>query len=171
MELTCIEVAHLIEFVKEGNADYLQFRPILPRYFKEEKLELNEFLWQYLADESTKYDFINLSNDKLDDMLKGEDMFPYDSCEGHHFCCVLDSNGDVTTCMYHPRDNRFVFGNINEMDFNNIWYGDKRQEVIKFIREELDMCKECQVCCKLNEINKLLQFVKQPPHDMDVNFL
>ena len=170
-EHTIEDCSDLIDFVKDDNARYLQFRPILPRYFNEEGIKLNKTVWEYLEDMNKVFEFINISNDKLEDMKEGGNMFPYESCEGHQFCCVLDSNGDITTCMYHPRDDRFVFGNIYEDHLTDIWSSEKRKEVISFLRDELDMCKECQVCCKLNEVNKLIQFVKYPDKDMDVNFL
>ena len=73
--------------------------------------------------------------------------------------------------MYHPNDTRFTFGNIYKDDFNVIWKSDKRQEVIQFLRNEINYCDECQVCCKLYELNKLIEFINHPSVTLDINFL
>ena len=73
--------------------------------------------------------------------------------------------------MYHPRDDRFIFGNINTQSLYSIWNGEKRKQVKEFLRTKCKYRKECQVCCKLNEVNKLIDFLKYPSDDLDVNFL
>ncbi len=167
-----ISPEHTIEGVKQFErflyyADYIQFRPVLPRYFFKEKIQYNKPVWNYLA--KHKCPTISLSNDKRED-LQGSKAFPFSSCEGHFFVPVLNANGDVCVCMYHPNDDRFVFGNINEDSFENIWWSKKRIEAIDFVRK-LDYKKECQMCCKLTEINKFIDFIKHPEKGTDINFL
>jgi radical SAM protein with 4Fe4S-binding SPASM domain len=149
-------------------ANYLQFRPILPCFFRSEKPELNQPVWDYLIENHSNNEKINLSNDKLKDILYQRD-FPFKYCEGHFFSPILNANGDIAICMYHPGDQRFVFGNIYESSFKEIWESETRKKVIEFVRT-LDYKENCQMCCKLTEINKLIDFIKYSKVE-DANFL
>ena len=167
-----INMEHTVEGVKKFQdllyyADYIQFRPVLPRYFMKEKIQVNKPVWDYLS--KCESPVISLSNDKRED-LEEQSLFPFRKCEGHFFVPVLNANGDVCACMYHPKDDRFVFGNIYDRSFEDIWKSQKRKEVIEFIRG-LDYKKECQMCCKLTEINKFIDFIKHPEEGVDINFL
>jgi len=167
-DYTIQEAKDIISFASEY-AEYIQFRPILPRYFTNEKVLLNKGVWDFLL--SLDSSSINLSNDKLSDIQGGGCLFPYRSCEGHFFSFVLNSNGDILPCMYHPNDDRFVFGNLNNASFEEIWKSKQRKSVIDFLRFEIDMEKECQMCCKNHELNKFIQFFKYPTEGLDINFL
>jgi MoaA/NifB/PqqE/SkfB family radical SAM enzyme len=163
-EHTLFDLVELVERV-EDYASYIQFRPILPRYFKNESLQVSE-VFEHLKE--LNHPLINISNDKLED-LETASLFPFKSCEGHFFSPILNSNGDVCVCMYHPEDPNFVFGNIYRQSFSDIWNSPKRGEVIQSLRQ-LDYCSNCQVCCKLTELNKFIDFVKNA-NPIDVNFL
>ncbi len=148
-------------------AAYLQFRPVLPRYFKREKIEINWEVWEWLL--AQDLESVNLSNDKLRDLEEGN-AFPFHSCEGHFFNPILNANGDLCVCMYHPNDRRFVFGNIYEKGYRQIWLSKQRQDVIEFVRN-VDYQEHCQMCCKLTEINKFIDFVTHPEDGTDKEFL
>jgi len=151
-----------------SKVSYIQFRPILPRYFRNETIKINNDVWEFLK--KYKNDSkINLSFDKFYD-LKNDQAFPFKSCEGHFFSPILDANGDIKICMYHPNRKEFSFGNINDNTFLDIWNSDKRKNVIEFVRS-LDYSKNCQMCCKLCELNKFVDFIKHPNEDIDINFL
>jgi len=133
-------------------------------------LMVKQDVWDYLRNLPNHIkDNINISLDKLEDLENGN-YFPFKTCEGHYFIPVLNANGDVCSCMYHPNDDRFVFGNIYKNTLEEIWYSDKRKEAIENIRS-LDYCKECQVCCKPTEVNKLIDYIKTPDKRLDVNFI
>jgi MoaA/NifB/PqqE/SkfB family radical SAM enzyme len=154
-----------------GNqCDYIQFRPMMPRYFKKEKLRINWAVWDWLKNYAVyQYPEVKLSMDKLDDMSEGN-FFPFANCKGHYFNPILDADGSVSVCMYHPRDPRFCFGNIYEKRFKEIWASDKRKEVIQGL-SEVDYSNECQVCCKLTELNKFIEYLDHPEKVVDRNFL
>lgn len=161
------EIKELIEYCYD-KVSYIQFRPILPRYFKQETIEINEPVWTYL--EQYRNDSkINLSLDKFYD-LKKDNPFSFKSCEGHFFSPILDAGGDIKICMYHPNRSEFSFGNINNSTFLEIWNGEQRKPAIEFVRN-LDYSKNCQMCCKLCELNKFVDFIKNPNPGMDINFL
>lgn len=166
MEHTPKDIRELIWTV-EDQCDYIQFRPVLPRYFKGETIQMNEKVWAYLS--KINHPKINLSDDKVRD-LHSKTLFPFRECMGHFFSPIINANGDVSVCMYHPDDKRFVFGNIYEKSFVEIWASKRRFEVIRDLKK-IDYAKECQVCCKLTELNRFLDFVSHPDEMRDVNFL
>jgi len=164
------EAEELVNWTKNIKADYIQFRPVLPRFFKKgEEPSLNNPVWEYLDSIKSTNPQLNLSNDKRQDVGKGY-IFPFRSCEGHFFEPILDATGEIKICMYHPRDSRFTFGNIHEKSFEEIWNSEQRKKAIEFVRS-LDYSKNCQMCCKLTEPNKLLDFLKHPEEQQDINFL
>jgi radical SAM protein with 4Fe4S-binding SPASM domain len=164
--LTIREIDDLLNMPDEYGISYLQFRPVIPRYFKKEEIELNTRAWSYLA--TVQDSRINYSYDKYKDLVD-RSTFPFRACEAHRLSFVVNSNGDVCPCMYHPDDQRFVFGNLGGDGFSTIWKSARRQEVIQFMQHGLNMERECQVCCKLCELNKMFEFLKTS--GMDVNFL
>lgn len=165
MQHTIASVENLILLLKDF-VDIVQFRPILPRYYCQEKREINNKVWDYLEDNWLGNPKIVFSLDKFSDLKTME--WPFKKCTGHHFAPILDSNGDICACMYHPGDERFVFGNIYEQSFSQIWLGAKRHQALKFI-SQLDYCKECQLSCKLTEMNKILDTIASPT--ADINFV
>lgn len=167
--VTVDNARELVEWVESGVGSYLQFRPVLPRWFKpNEKPELNMPVWEYL-DSIRDKPFLNLSGDKRTD-LEQYSSFPFRSCEGHFFEPILDATGEIKICMYFPGDGRFAFGNIHESTLPEIWKSDQRKIAINFVRK-LDYKKNCQVCCKLTEPNKLLDFLLHTDEVPDKNFL
>lgn len=137
--------------------DYIQFRPVLPRYFKEENPYINKEVWDYLLNTYMNNSKINLSIDKFKD-VSFQTLFPFSSCEAHYFSPILDANGDVKVCIYHPGDSRFTFGNIYKNSFKEIWESERRKKTVEFVRN-FDYKNNCQMCCKLWELNKLLDFI------------
>lgn len=167
--LSAEETRNLVNwFIEDSPADYLQFRPILPRYFKYESSSLNGEVWNYLNSVRGK-EGISFSDDKLNDVNE-KNAFPFKSCEGHFFEPVLQATGEIQVCMYHPRNDNFTFGNIHENSFREIWNSDKRKQAIEYTRK-FDYSEGCQMCCKLTEPNKLIDFLKHPEETPDSNFL
>ena len=150
-------------FVTKHHIPYLQIRPVLPRIYKKEKIDLKILKKQISVlktfDTSDK---ITVSWDKFYDLLYNKKR-SYTKCRGHIFECVLDANGDLVTCMYFLKNKKFIFGNIYENSFEQIWYSQKRKRVKKMC-DKLNFNK-CQVCCKCHEINKLLDFIDNDIED------
>ena len=71
-------------------------------------------------------------------------------------------------CVAHIGAEEFSYGNIYKQTFEEIWEGERRQEVIKKLYG-LDINQECREACRLDEINKYLDELAHPgPH---VNFI
>jgi radical SAM protein with 4Fe4S-binding SPASM domain len=99
--------------------------------------------------------------------LESEDRF-YKRCQALPFWAYIDSGGGVWGCSAFLGDERFLYGNINEHTFEEIWKGARRKKVLKYVSEELDPA-DCRRNCRMDEINRYLWELRNPP--AHVNFI
>ncbi len=92
----------------------------------------------------------------------------YDQCYGMPFMTHIDAAGNVWPCVAHIGNKEFLYGNINEQTFEEIWEGPQREAVSDKINS-LDINKACREACRLDEINKYLNELKHPGDH--VNFI
>ena len=71
-------------------------------------------------------------------------------------------------CSAYLGDERFLYGNINESSFKEIWGGEKRKKSLEWVENKLD-AGQCRVNCRMDEINRYLWDLKNPPEH--VNFI
>ena len=139
---------------RDMGAKYFQVRPALEGYYKRQpKMPLPLYLGEYETENFkvllTPYKF-------------KEATFPheYKQCYGYHFCPSIDWKGKVGVCLYRMHENKYIFGDLNENGFIDIWQN-------KVVADNL-VDAGCQNCCKNHEINKALFAAKQAEQ---VNFL
>jgi len=92
----------------------------------------------------------------------------YRHCYALGFWSYIDAGGDVWGCSAYLGDKRFLYGNIYKNSFKQIWNGDRKRKAIRMATESLDTDK-CRVNCRMDEINKYLWELKNPPEH--VNFI
>lgn len=92
----------------------------------------------------------------------------YKQCLGLPFMTHIDSQGNVWPCVAHIGTEDFLYGNINENTFEDIWEGKRRQDIIQRLNT-LDINKICREACRLDEINNYLNELKYP--GKHVNFI
>lgn len=80
----------------------------------------------------------------------------------------IDAKGNVWPCVAHIGTEELCYGNIYEQPFEQIWEGSRRQEIIKQLNQ-MDINKVCREACRLDEINKYLDELKNP--GLHVNFI
>jgi len=80
----------------------------------------------------------------------------------------IDAGGNVWGCSVHMNDQRFLYGNICDQTFEEIWNGEKRKESIRWLHKEFDSSR-CRVNCRLDYVNTYLWELKNPPKH--VNFI
>ena len=97
-----------------------------------------------------------------------EGVRTYNNCHALPFWSYIDAGGNVWGCSVYLNDDRFLYGNIYENSFQEIWEGDKRKESLKFVHQELDTC-QCRVNCRMDEVNRYLWELKNP--QSHVNFI
>jgi len=157
----------LYELACETGVSYLQVRPTLitPSASPEDNAYLHpqsisgilsrlETLQKNSTGNKTR---LVVSHDKFIDLQNNPQQRGYKGCASHQLFVVLNCNGDLMVCMYHLFDERFVLGNIYKDSLQQVWQSLQRQQTVNFCRDTLDHTRHhCQICCKGEEINKVL---------------
>jgi radical SAM protein with 4Fe4S-binding SPASM domain len=92
----------------------------------------------------------------------------YRHCLSLPFWTYIDAGGDVWGCSAYLTDERFRYGNIYKNTFKDIWGNEKRLNSVSWAEKELDT-NQCRVNCRMDEINRYLWDLKNPP--AHVNFI
>ncbi len=85
----------------------------------------------------------------------------YEACLALPFWSYIDAGGGVWGCSTYLGDERFLYDNIYERSFREIWEGERRARSLKWVLDELDV-SECRVNCRMDEINRYLWELKHP---------
>lgn len=162
------EVLAVATTAKMLGADAFQIRPVLPIpsdptcYIP---LHLNDMIDDLKSLNGDGF-FCHVSYDKFNDINKPRE---YKSCLYHNFLCVLNSNGDLSVCMYRLYEDDFTFGNIYRNSLDDIWDSDRRWDVVEKCTN-MDF-SQCQVCCKGHELNTFLHYLELADRMSDRKFL
>ena len=92
----------------------------------------------------------------------------YERCLALPFWSYVDAAGKVWGCSSYIGDERFLYGNINDSSFNDIWEGELRRRSLDFVANGLDT-EECRMNCRMDEINLYLWELTHP--SKHVNFI
>ncbi|MBA4318683.1 MAG: hypothetical protein C0412_09800, partial [Flavobacterium sp.] len=112
----------------------------------------------------------SLASDKFDVTVRTE-LFDYEEkihkknyekCLGLPFLACIDADGSVYTCNGRWGEKDFVYGNINDRSFLEIWNSPERKEKMKRLMEQTNPDK-CPIMCRQNSINELLWQLSNPP--------
>jgi radical SAM protein with 4Fe4S-binding SPASM domain len=101
-------------------------------------------------------------------MEKMEQPIPYKYCLGSNFATFITAKGEVYPCNRFFGNKDFVFGNIYNDSFRDIWLGNRRKRIAGFMRRKLTT-EVCRKICRLDEINRYLWELKNPAEH--VNFI
>jgi len=85
----------------------------------------------------------------------------YGCCLALPFWSYIDSTGNVWACNSYIGDNRFLYGNIHDESFRDIWMGDRRRRSLNFVAGELNT-ENCRMNCRMDEINRYLWELTHP---------
>lgn len=86
----------------------------------------------------------------------------YKTCHATPYMwAYIMATGDVYSCSAYLLNNEFNLGNINEQSFSSIWEGAKRRSHLTYMAT-LDISK-CRLNCRMNQVNKYLDKVVNPP--------
>ena len=92
----------------------------------------------------------------------------YGRCLELPFWTYIDSDGNVWGCSAWLGDERFLYGNIREQGFAEIWTGERRRKSLEWAASELDP-EECRLNCRMDEVNLYLWELTHP--GAHVNFI
>ena len=155
--------------IREIGFDYFTVKPFSQHPSSKAKLtvdyseaeEIRREVCQYETDEFKIY-----FRSKAIENLNIEKQ--YTSCEGVHFMAYMDAEGDVFPCIVFMGREEFVYGNIHENSFLEIWESERARK-IRAIFDEKFIHVHCRKTCRLDEINKYLHELRCP--GKHVNFI
>lgn len=166
------EVATLAKTARDIGMDYLVIKP----YSQHPQSKTDQYKgikYSDLVAEAAKAE--SLATDKFSVILRRNTMKSWDCgtkdynrCLALPFWTYIDSGGNVWGCSMFLEDDRFLYGNINDQTFKEIWESDKRKESLRFVREEMD-ASHCRLNCRMEHINRYLWELKHPGEH--VNFI
>jgi MoaA/NifB/PqqE/SkfB family radical SAM enzyme len=87
---------------------------------------------------------------------------PYSRCLALPFWSYVDSGANVWGCSMFLGDERFLYGNLREQTFQEIWEGERRRSSLAWVEGELD-AGTCRVNCRMDAINRYLRDLRHPP--------
>lgn len=159
----------------EIGLDYLVVKPYSQHLYSHTRLYESMTYQDYegLADRLAA-----LNTDAFNVVYRGNTMKKHDAGETARysqcsatpfFWAYVMATGAVYGCSAHLLDDRFDYGNLNEMSFRDIWEGEKRKANFHYVRDGLDI-RQCRVNCRMDEVNRYLDRLRQHkvPH---VNFI
>lgn len=166
------EVVPLAVLARDIGMDYLVVKPYSqhPQSRTDIFSSIKYGEYEYLRDELKE-----IENDEFGVIFRINAMKKWDLSEkGYEKCLALpfwsyiDAGGNVWGCSVYLCDDRFLYGNIHEQTFEEIWNGENRRKSLAWVENEMDASR-CRVNCRMDEINKYLWSLKIPPEH--VNFI
>ena len=166
------EAATLARIAHDIGMDYLVIKPYSqhPQSKTRQYSEISYADAERLASELAEFNterfsviFRTRAMRKWDDSAR-----PYDRCLALPFWSYIDAGGTVWGCSVYLRDERFLYGNIYQNTFKEIWEGERRRESLAWVERDMD-ARSCRVNCRMDEINSYLWGLKRPPEH--VNFI
>jgi radical SAM protein with 4Fe4S-binding SPASM domain len=165
------EAATLAGILKKVGLDYLIIKPYSQHPLSKNRLK-GTINYQNLMKLEKKQD--KFSDGRFRVIFRKHTMYklaeerPYKKCLGLSFWAYLSAKGDLYACSAFLGDERFCYGNIYKDPFDRIWKGAKRKKILKMMQEKWDI-RDCREVCRLDEINRYLWELKNPP--AHVNFI
>lgn len=164
------EVEQLVLHAKDIGLDYIVVKPYTHHYRNAHEFDVG-YKRNYKMSENLK--IFNDDNFKVIFRVKtmqkwDEKKRRYNHCFALPFWSYIDAGGNVWGCSSHLEDGKFLYGNIMEKSFKEIWEGNKRAESLKWVNDNLDV-SNCKLNCRMDEINNYLSRLKSPGEH--VNFI
>lgn len=155
--------------LREIGVDYLTVKPYSQHLHSENKFEIDYEEMLDLEKEIKQYATEDFSVFfRANAMKKIHHEKCYKQCYGLSFMTHIDAKGNVWPCVAHIGTEEFCYGNIYRQTFQEIWEGERRQQVTEKLNQS-DVNKICREACRLDEINKYLDALKNP--DEHVNYI
>ncbi|MGA1870301.1 MAG: radical SAM protein [bacterium] len=157
-------VTSAVKSLKERGVDYFVIKPFIQQssfqhYQMKEHFQLKSI--DVVLKEAE-----NFSNEDFK-VIARRDSFDhygirrYKNCLGSSFITVLNSAGELASCLPYWDKEEFVFGNIYEKRLKEIWCGERRRRVKEYLERDLDT-HQCPPNCRPHAINEFLWEVTHP---------
>jgi MoaA/NifB/PqqE/SkfB family radical SAM enzyme len=129
------EIKEALEIAYKYNLKYVQIRPQLNTLGK-----TAEIFGPFITDEK-----LIIDTEKFEECRYADRG--YTECEGFHFSPMVWENGDMDVCGYMRHHKKYNIGNIYKHSFTTL---------CRKMPQSVAVRKDCMICCKNNEINKLI---------------
>ena len=166
------DIETLAKIAKEIGMDYLVVKPYSQHTQSGTKIykSMSYHNYYYLAEKLDKYNDGGFSVIFRSETMKRWDVQKknYEHCLALPFWSYIDAGGNVWGCSMFLEDKKFLYGNVHDSTFRNIWIGEKRRTSLEFVEKYFDTHK-CRINCRMDKINEYLWELKNPqPH---INFI
>ncbi|MFA5276842.1 MAG: radical SAM protein [Candidatus Omnitrophota bacterium] len=159
------EAVALAKLARDIGLDYLVIKPYSqhPQSKTKQYNAIRYSDYEYLKDELSA---INTKTFRvifrIQAMKKWDDgRRDYERCLALPFWSYIDAGGNVWGCSMFLGDERFLYGNIYEQAYRQIWEGKARKKSLQWVEKK--MCvQNCRVNCRMDEINRYLWELKHP---------
>ena len=160
------EAKLLAQKAKEIGMNYLVIKPYSQHPSSKTEIYKNIRYsdYDYLDDELK-----GLSDENFHVIFRTRTMQKWDEAKRNYKCChalpfwtYIDAGGDVWGCSIYLGKKDFLYGNIYKNTFREIWKSNERKRSLEFVAKKLDT-KDCRVNCRMDEINRYLWELKNPP--------
>ncbi len=166
------EIEVLTRIVKDIGMDYIVVKPYSqhPQSITKKYQDIVYSKYDYLYESLLKYNSDSFSIIvRLNTMQSWDKGYKsYERCLGLPFWSYVDAGGNVLGCSMYLNDDRFIYGNIADNSFQEIWESDRHKKSIAFVENQLSVSK-CRTNCRMDNINKYLWELKHP--NGHVNFI
>lgn len=159
------EAVELAKNLKKIGVDNLQIKP-----YSHHPKSLNDFSVKSADSDALREEIMKLDSDNFKVLFRKSTLeriqegIDYPECYGLPFFALVDSKGNIMPCNLYYGNPDFIYGNLYEKNFHEIWESEKRKEIIKKLKEK--GVENCRKGCRLDVINRYLHRLKNPlPHD------
>lgn len=153
-----------VKVLKNAGIDYFVIKPFIQQSYSQSyqmKSQISLDNINHILDEVENFSDQNFKVVARKRSFEDYGNRGYKHCYGTSFVTVLNSAGDIASCLPYWDKEEFVFGNIYKGNFKKIWLGQRRREIKRYLEERLNTDK-CSPNCRPNAINEFLWEVKNP---------
>ena len=155
------DISSLARKLKEVGGDYLVVKPYSPSLISENCASDKNYSDKTIARTVRKANAFFPVIYRTAAFRAIQQRSNYDHCYAvPYFWAYIRSNGDVVGCSSHMTSPEFIYGNVNEHVFQDIWLGEKRDAATKYMRK-FDI-SHCRKACRMNQCNEYLHNVVNP---------
>lgn len=165
-------VENIVKIAAEIGVDYISIKPFNQQnekqfYQLEKQFEYAKLEELFLKLESYSRKDFNVT--ARVNSFKNYYSRDYNHCYGCNFITVLNSAGELASCLPYWDKKDFIYGNINNNTFNEIWNSNNRATIKKYLENNINV-HSCPPNCRPNAINSYLYELKHPK-TAHINFI